>query len=308
MDKVAGLQVFIRVVESGSFSRAARELGLGQPAVSKHVAALERRLGTQLLHRTSRGLGVTPAGADFYSSVVRVLRDLDEAESKAGQGHGSLVGAVRVAVPPTMTGMMFVPRLEGFQRDFPDISVEFAVSDSYADLVREGLDLAIRIGELDSSGLLALGIGSMRMVTVASARYLERAGTPTTPGDLRDHQLLGSRFVGALSTWRFKDREAGELTPHHARFICNEPAAMHAAVVAGLGITQLSYGMFTEELRSGTVCEILRDYAPDPMPIHALYNGPRMPRRVRVVRDFLARCIGEQPGFELSPEPSGRAE
>lgn len=299
MDRITAIQFFVRVVESASFSQVARELGVGQPAVSKQVAALERRLGAQLLNRTSRGLRPTPAGAEFYEAAVRILGDLDEAESRVAHGHDRPRGAVRVAVPPILTSMMVVPRLPNFFLRFPDVAVEFIVSERHADLVQEGLDLAIRVGHLNSSGLVARRIGSMQFATVASPAYLERYGVPLTPSDLGTHQLLVNRHLGAISDWHFANSERDIVSPMAGRFSGNNPADMHAAVLAGLGIVQSARALFEAELRSGSVVEVLADFVADPLPIHALYSSSRIPHRVRVMSDFIMQCLDDQPSLRL---------
>lgn len=304
MDRIAALQFYARVVESGSFSQAARELGVGQPAVSKQVAALERRLGAQLLNRTSRGLRPTPAGVDFYEAACRVLRDLNDAESRVASGQERPSGAVRVAAPPILTSMMIVPALPEFFGRFPSVSVEFVVSERYADLVQEGLDLAIRVGNLDSSGLVARRIGSMQVATVASTEYLAIHGVPLTPSDLDRHQLVTNRHLGAISGWRFNNSEQSVVPPISGRFSCNNPADMHAAVLAGLGIAQSARGLFETELRSGQVVEVMADFVSDPLPIHALHASGRIPQRVRVLSDFIAQCLDKQPTLRLAGEYS----
>lgn len=293
------MQFFVRVVESGSFSQAARELGVGQPAVSKQVAALERRLGAQLLNRTSRGLRPTPAGADFYEAAVRILGDLNDAESRVAYGHKRPSGAVRVAVPPILTSMMIVPRLPDFFLRFPGVTVEFVVSERYADLVQEGLDLAIRVGHLDSSGLVARRIGSMQFATVASPAYLANHGVPLKPSDLGAHQLLANRYLGAISNWHFTNGDQDLVTPVAGKFSCNSPADMRAAALAGLGIVQSARALFEADLRSGHVVEVLAHCVADPLPIHALLGSTRIPHRVRVVSDFIAQCLDEQASLRL---------
>ncbi len=198
-----------------------------------------------------------------------------------------------------MTGMMIVPRLPDFYQSFPGIAIEFVVSGGYADLVQDGLDLAIRIGNLHSSGLLARRIGSMRISTLGSSGYLARNGTPSRPSDLNAHHLLASRFLGSINDWHFADCEPASVSPRLARFVCNEPFDLHAAVVAGLGLTQIAYGLFDSELRSGSVVEVLQEFAPAPLPIHALCSDTRIPRRVQAVRDFIAQCVSQHPGLRL---------
>jgi LysR family transcriptional regulator, regulator for bpeEF and oprC len=299
MDRFTALQIFVRVVESGSFSQAAREFGVGQPAVSKQIAALERRLGVQLLNRTSRGLRPTPSGLDLYQSGTRLLDDLDIAESRVADSHGRPSGTVRLAAPPMLTTLMIVPKLPGFFADFPDVKLEFAVSARLADLVQDDIDLAIRVGQLDDSGLVARRVGSMRNVTVASAAYLGAQGIPMRPNDLSGHRLVAHRSQGAVTAWRFRDGEGHMSVPVTAQFSCDNPTDLHAAVLAGLGICQAARGLFEAELQSGEVAEVLGDFAPEAAPIHLVYANGRLPKRVRAVSEFVTRCISEQPSVRL---------
>lgn len=299
MDKLVALQFFVRVVESRSFSQAARELGVGQPAVSKQIAALERRLGAQLLSRTPRALRPTPAGLEFYEAAVRMLSDLDDAENRVAQGHDLPTGAVRVAVPPILTSMFIVPKLPEFYRLFPEVAIEFVVSERYADLVQEGLDLAIRVGHLENSGLVARKIGTMRLATVASPAYLERHGAPSNPVDLSTHELLPNRYLGAIIDWHFKNSDRNILSPTAGKFSANSPADMVAAALAGLGIVQSARALFETELQLGTLVEVLSDYVSDPVPLNAVFGSPRVPHRVRVVSDFIAQCIDEEPSLRI---------
>ncbi len=299
MDRLAGLQFFIRVVDSGSFSQAARELGVGQPTVSKQIAALERRLGAQLLIRTSRALRPTPTGVEFYEAAVRVLSDLDDAESLVGLGHDRPNGAVRVAVPPILTSMIIVPKLPDFYLRFPDVAIEVVVSERHADLVQEGLDLAIRVGHLESSGLVARRIGSMRFATVASPAYLANRGVPTKPSDLTTHSLLPNRYLGAISNWHFTNSDRDTLSPTAGIFSANSPADMRSAALAGLGIVQSARALFDAELRSGDLVELLTDFVADPLPLNAVFSSTRIPHRVRVVSDFIMQCVDEEPSLRL---------
>jgi LysR family transcriptional regulator, regulator for bpeEF and oprC len=299
MDRLAALQFFVRVVESGSFSQAARELGVGQPTVSKQIAAMERRLGAQLLNRTPRSLRPTPAGIEFYQAALRVLSDLDDAESRVSDGHEQPTGSVRVAVPPILTSMMIVPKLPDFYRRFPGVAVEFVVSERYADLVQEGLDLAIRVGHLESSGLVARKIGSMRYATVASQTYLAIHGEPLQPSDLATHHLLPNRYLGAISDWHFTNSDRDIVSPAAGMFSCNSPADMRAAALAGIGIVQSARALFEAELKSGRLVEVLADFVPEPLPLHAVYSSPRIPHRVRVISDFIAQCVNEEPSLKL---------
>src|SRR5689334_11410477 len=187
MDRLEGIKIFVRVVESGSFSAVARELGTGQPAISKQIAALEERLGAQLLMRTSRSLSLTEAGRDFYESAVPLISDLEAAESRIGSGQASPSGVVRVTAAPGFSRLYVVPKLPSFRARYPKVVVEMLVSERTSNLVEEGIDLAIRNGALSDSSLVARKIGESAVVAVASAEYLERRGEPTRPSDLDRH-------------------------------------------------------------------------------------------------------------------------
>lgn len=300
MDRFASLQVFIRVVDRGSFTQAAHELGLGQPAVSKQVAALEARLGTQLLNRTSRGLHLTAAGQDFYDAAVRLLGELEEAETRVARGSTSPAGLVRVAVPPALGGMYIVPRLPAFFGRFPDVTVELSVGERRVDLVKEGFDLAFRVGRLGDSSLVARRIGSMRISTVATPGYLARHGTPADPAELRNHNLVTPLLRGATADWHFQGPEGPFSLEPSGNIRSNDAGDQRAAVLAGLGIGRGPTALFAADLRAGTVVGILDDFAPAPLPIHVVYaSGRRVPGRLRVVIDFLAEICAAEPSLSL---------
>ncbi|GGE02325.1 LysR family transcriptional regulator [Aureimonas endophytica] len=289
MDRFETLRVFVRVVESGSFSKAARDLGIGQPTVSKTVAALEARLGVQLLTRTSRMLKMTPAGQDYFESARHVLDALAAAEERATSGQVTASGLVRVASSPAFARMFVVPRLAEFRTRNPGVSIELDVAGGQVDLVGRGVDVAIRIGRLADSSLTARRIGTMRMMTVASAGYLRERGVPDAPADLFGHDTIGYVFHGETMGWGFKTAE-GELTVDPSGFFrTNDAEHLRGAVLAGLGIAHSGSWLFSDALATGDAVRILAEYAPDPFPIHAVTaSGRRMPARVRLFVDFLA--------------------
>ncbi|SEP62048.1 transcriptional regulator, LysR family [Devosia sp. YR412] len=294
MDRLSALQLFVRVVDSGSFSQAARDLGVGQPTVSKQIAALEERLGAQLLSRTTRGLRPTASGLDFYDAAQRVLRDLAEAEGSVSSGNEQTSGMVRVAVPPMLASLLIVPRLLDFYARFPAISIELVVSERHSDLVQEGIDLAVRIGRMSNSGLVARKIGSLDFATVVSPDYLATNGVPRTPEDLHRHHLIAHRYLGASVSWTFGDDDEHAITPT-GRFSSNNPADMVVAVVAGLGIAQGPRRLFEAEIGSARLVEILADRRSPARPIYAVHAVDRVPRRARIVSDFIASCLESTP-------------
>ena len=179
MDQIAAIRIFVRVVERGSFSSVAREAGVGQPAVSKQITALEAHLGVQLLRRTSRNLSLTEAGQEFYESAVRLLDDLEAAESRVGRGQTAPSGLIRVTVAPVFGRLYIVPRLSEFFARYPDISVEAIATDRVVNVVEEGVDLSIHNGELSDSTLVIRKIAATPIITVASHHYLREYGEPT---------------------------------------------------------------------------------------------------------------------------------
>lgn len=296
MDRFSTLHLLIRIIELGSFTRAAQELGLGQPAVSKQVAALETQLGVRLLDRTSRGLRPTAAGLDLYHSSVQLLADLEEAESRVRGGGSSPAGLVRVATPPALGRMYIIPRLSEFLLQYPDITVEFSVAQRSVDLVQEGIDIALRVGPLKSSSLVARRIGSMQMVTVATQGYLDARGVPRHPHDLPAHSMIVGQTEGATHNWHFRDEQAAiSITPTGA-VRSDDGEDLRASALAGFGILHGPLALLRVDLDVGNVVQVLEQFAPDPLPIHLVSTGGReMPYRARVFMDFLASTFAADP-------------
>ena len=295
MDKLDAMRVFVRVVETGSFSQAARDLNVSQPTVSKQLAALEARLGTQLLARNSRSLAVTPAGQDYYEATIRILADIDDVEEKVAEGQSTPSGLVRVTLAPAFGRMYVIPRLLAFRERFPDVAIEMEVSGRHVDLIEEGIDVAIRIGRLPDSALVARRIGAMRMITLASAGYLASHGTPQALDELRTHQRIGYVYQGDLVGWGFQVDGRPVTLDGGGAFRTNDAEHVRGAVLAGLGIAHHASWLFTDVLASGEVVQVLEQHVPPPFPINAVTAaGRRMPSRVRHFIDFLAEiCAGE---------------
>ncbi len=296
MNKLEAMRMFVRVVESGSFSQAARDLNVGQPTVSKHLAALEAHLGTQLLARNSRTLSVTPTGQDYYEDTLRILQDLDLAEERVAAGQSAPAGLIRVTLSPAFGRMFVIPRLAGFRDAFPDVSIEMEVSGRHVDLIEEGMDVAIRIGKLSDSTLVARRIGEMRMITLASAAYLARHGIPTTLDELRHHQRIGYVYQRDTVGWGFEVEGRQVTFDGGGAFRTKDAEHVRGAVLAGLGIAHHASWLFTDVLASGEVVQVLERYAPPTFPINAVTAaGRRMPSRVRHFIDFLAEICSEEP-------------
>lgn len=299
--------MFVRVVESGSFSQAARDLNVSQPTVSKQIAALEARLGTQLLARNSRTLAVTPAGQDYYEAILRVLQDIDAVEEKIVQGQSTPSGLVRVTLSPALGRLFVIPRLPTFRDRFPDVAIEMEVSGRQVDLIEEGIDVAIRIGRLSESALVARRIGDMQMITLASAAYLSRYGTPQTLDDLRSHQRIAYVYQGDVVGWGFQADGRQVTVDGGGAFRTNDAEHVRGAVLAGLGIAHHASWLFTDVLASGEVVRILDRHAPPPFPINAVtVAGRRMPSRVRQFIDFLAAICAAEPALRIGAGAAAR--
>jgi LysR family transcriptional regulator for bpeEF and oprC len=299
MDRFSSLQLLVRVVELGNFTRAARELGLGQPAVSKQIAALEAHLGTRLLDRSSRGLRPTAAGLDLYNSAVRLLGDLEETEARVRRGGAGPRGIVRVATPPALGRMYIIPKLRAFLEQFPGIEIEFSVGQALVDLVRDGVDVALRVGDLASSNLIARKIGDMQMITVASPFYLAEHGIPATLAELKHHKLIAAQVDGRIVEWRFKGEEGAVSVMPDSSIRSNDGEDLRASVLAGLGILHGPSALFQADLRDGRVVRILADCTADAAPIHLVSSGGgQMPYRVRLFIDFLAATFATEPDLQ----------
>ena len=295
VDKLDAMRMFVRIVESGSFSQAARDTNVSQPTVSKQLAGLEARLGTQLLARNSRTLTVTPAGQNYYEAIVRILQDLDSAEERILEGQSSPSGLVRVTVSPAFGRMFIIPRLSEFRSRFPNVAIEMEVSGRHVDLIEEGIDVAIRIGWLSDSALVARRIGSMHMITLASASYLAQHGTPQTLEELHNHQRISYVYQGNVTGWDFNIDGQQIIIDGAGAFRTNDAEHVRSAVIAGLGIAHHASWLFTDVLASGEVRQILNQCAPLPLPINAVTAaGRHIPSRVREFIHFLASICDEE--------------
>lgn len=302
MDQIAAIRVFVRVVECGSFSAVARESGVGQPAVSKQITALEAHLGAQLLRRTSRSLSLTDAGQEYYEAAVRLLDDLQDAEARIGKRQTAPSGLIRVTVAPVFGRLYVVPRLPVFFARYPDIVVECIVTDRVVNLVEEGIDLAIHNGDLKDSTSVIRKIAATPVITVASARYLEQHGEPATPSELNAHRCVIFAPQGGPRTWRFKGKFGDIDHRPRGNFRTNDAEQIRAAVLSDLGLAHTPGWLFAAELASGAVRLVLRDYAPTPLAISAVHPaGRRLAAKVRVFIDFLAGIFAADANLAIEP-------
>jgi LysR family transcriptional regulator for bpeEF and oprC len=301
MDKFEAMQVFVRVVERGSFSAVAKERGIGQPAISKQISALEDELGTELIHRTSRSIAVTDAGRDFYESALRILDDFESATSRIGRGQSAPKGLIRVTVPPTFARLHMVSKLPAFFAAYPDMAVEMAASESPTTIIEDGFDLAIHSGDLPDSTLVARRFAQTMIILVATPQYLTRFGGPETPEDLKRHRGVVFMERGTAQPWIFGSRQEAKRVIPTGVFRTSDIEQMRMGVLEHLGIAQTPAWLFAAELREGTVLRLLTSFERT-VPIFAVRPASRrMPAKVRVFMEHLEKTFALCSQFNPRP-------
>jgi DNA-binding transcriptional LysR family regulator len=307
-DRLQELAVFVRTAESGSFSRAGRELGLSQPSVSRIIGELEARLGVTLLLRSTRRIALTDAGTLFLDRAREILSQIEDAED-AARGLDSLRGTIRLVIPIMYGTRAIIPRLPTFLAQHPQLRLEMSIVDARQDLVAEGADVAIRMGELDDSAFGARKIATLPRMLAASPSYVAARGAPKTPADLASHDcIFGPRDFGRAS-WSFT-RNGSEISVDvRGRIHTDSGPGVFASVMAGLGIAMVSTVMAGPELKAGALVPLLPGYALAPIDVHAVFPaGPRPSTKVRALVDFLSqelRSGGAEEGV-LGPLPKRR--
>lgn len=292
-DRLQELAVFVRAAESGSFSRAARELALSQPSVSRIVSDLEARLGVKLLLRTTRSITVTDAGALFLDRAREILGQMEDAED-AARGIDSLRGTIRLALPIIYGTKVIIPLLPKFLEQHPLLRVEMSVSDERQNLIADGADIAIRFGKPEDSGFGARKLVTVDRLLIAAPSYLKKRGTPKTPADLAGHDCIFGPGGFGRASWMFRRGQTIISVDVTGRIHTNSGPGVFASVLAGLGISMASSVMCEEELKAGTLVQLLPNYKLDPGEIHAIFpGGPRPSAKVRAFVNYLgARLSG----------------
>ncbi|GGF01405.1 LysR family transcriptional regulator [Aliidongia dinghuensis] len=276
MDRMTAMETFVRVVESGSFSVAARHLRVGQPAVSKTVAQLEDRLGVKLLTRSTRGLTTTEAGQSYYERAKRAIEEADEADLAARGAGTSLSGRLRVCAAVTFASLHIIPRLPKFLAEHPDLELEVVLDDRNIDLIQDGIDVAFRMGTLADSALTARRIARGRRLVVGTPAYLVRVGMPQVPGDLVGHQSIIYLQQGDDAAWTFRQGSAETAVAMKSRLKVTAAEGVRAAVFADLGLAVASEWMFAPELASGRVLAVLTDWELPPVDLSAVFPAGRI--------------------------------
>lgn len=288
MDTLEAMATFMRVVERGSFSAVAREIGLSQPTISKQIGALEKRLGGRLFARSTRNLCLTDEGQRYYEHCRQILAALDNAEHSFQTGQERVAGPLRIASSGSFGRIQIAPRLHGFLQKNPDVTIDLLLNDENIDLVREGIDVAVRIGELKDSSLVARQIGLTKRQVFAAPSYLEKFGVPAIPDELCFHNCLVFNQLAHFDNWRFE--HAGEWTGVQVKgnVRSNNSESIRQMVLSGLGVSLSPSWLFREDLQAGRVVAILEDHTPSSLPIHAVSPlDRRQSARVRAFTDYL---------------------
>lgn len=292
MDRFAAIETYVAVVETGSFSAAARRLKVGQPAVSKSVAQLESTLGVSLLLRSNRQLTPTDAGRAYYAYARRALDEAEEADQAARGSAVALTGSIRVCAAVTFARLHVIPRLKAFLDAHPGLSIDVMLDDRNVDLLEEGIDVALRMGELPDSVMTARRIGQSRRLVVATPAYLALVGTPQSPDDLVGHEAVVYERGGGGSAWRFTrdGREVSLVIAGRLRVTAAE--GVRAAVLADMGLAVVSEWMFAPELADGRVVELLPQWTLPPIDLWAVYpSGRRAGAKARAFVDFVQATL-----------------
>lgn len=291
MDRFEAMQVFVRIAEKGNFSAVARERGVGQPSISKQIAALEDELGTELIHRTSRAVTLTESGRDFYESAVRILDDLESATTRIGRGQTTPRGTLRIAVPPTFARLHMVSKLAAFFTAYPDIAIEMSSSEDPSATFEDGFDLAIHSGDLPDSSLVARRFAQTLIILVATPQYLTMHGAPESPEEIERFRSVVLLERGSPQPWTFgSGAKAKRVTPR-GTFRTSDLEQMRMGVLEHLGIAQAPAWLFAAELREGTVLRLLTSWERT-VPIFAVRPASRrIPARVRVFIEHLEKTF-----------------
>ncbi|MEM9277172.1 MAG: LysR family transcriptional regulator [Pseudomonadota bacterium] len=308
MSRFDDLEVFTKVVSMGSMSAAAREMGLSPAVISKRLQRLEQRLGTRLLNRTTRQISLTESGQGFYERVVAILAGVEEAEAFVARRSSLARGLLKISAPTSFGRMHIAPHLVKFMRANPELRINLELSDTYVDIVSGGFDLAIRIGELPDSTLVARKLAPVRRILCATPQYLKKSGTPETLEDLDQHTLIPPHYSG---TWKLEGDD-GIITYRPVSTLqTNSSEVVRETVISGLGIALRSTWDISEELKSGALKRVLHRYSSSKgLGIYAVYPSRNfLPAKVRLFIDYLAELFGPTPYWDKGldiPEYHGK--
>jgi DNA-binding transcriptional LysR family regulator len=301
MDQLAAMTAFVRVADARSFSEAARRLVTSKSAVSRQIAALEAELGARLFHRTTRSLALTEAGQGYYDKVARILADIDEANASVSRLQAAPRGRLRINAPMSFGIRHLAPAIPDYLALYPEVEVDIIMNDRFVDLVDEGFDVAVRIGRMVDSSLVARRLAPMRRAVCASPAYLAAHGIPQPPDDLAVHACLGYSNMAPSDEWSFVAPD-GRAWPVevNGRMRVNNGDALRIAALKGLGLAFLPTFIVGADLQAGTLVGVLNQYRPPDGAMHAVYPHARhLSPKVRSFVDFLAERFGPRPYWDL---------
>ncbi len=298
MDRLQAMTTFVAVVESGGFASAARKLNMSPPVVTRAVAELEERLGLRLLTRTTRVVRVTDAGARFAEDCRRILADIEEAETVATGTHAAPRGTLTLTAPVLFGQLYVTPILVRYLQQYPEVDAQCLFLDRVVNVVEEGIDVAVRIGELPDSSLQAARVGRVRRVLVAAPSYLKAQGVPQRPEDLARHAIVSASGVTPVSEWRFNDAGKPLLQRMQPRMRTTTNDSAIAAAVAGLGVTRLLSYQVAAYVRSGALQVLMEDFESAPLPVHVVHHeGRRATQKVRAFIDLAVDTLRTDPAL-----------
>ncbi|WP_095146207.1 MULTISPECIES: LysR family transcriptional regulator [unclassified Pseudomonas] len=298
MDRFQEMQVFVAVAQDQGFSAAARRLGLSAASVTRAVAAVETRIGAQLLTRTTRSVYLTEAGQRYLDDCRRILADIQEAEASAAGSHAQPRGQLTITAPVLFGELFVTPVMVGFLERFADVSINALLVDRVVGMVEEGVDVAVRIGALPDSNQHAIRVGEVRRVVCGSPGYLQRHGRPLHPNDLGCARIVATSSIGQQRSWSFTAAGEPVSVRLEPRLVVTANQSAITAAALGLGLTRvLSYQVATK-VAAGELEIILKDFEPPPLPIHVVYQGGRKaPTRVRSFVDYAVQALREHPAL-----------
>lgn len=299
MDKLHLIKVFVAIVDTQGFAGAARKLRMSPPAVTRAINELEKDLGVRLLTRTTRIVNVTEAGARYADDCRRILAELAEADESASGNHSTPRGKLTITAPVLFGGKFMTPIVTEYLQRYPEVSAACLFLDRVVNLMEEGIDVALRIGQLPDSSMQAIAVGQVRRVLCAAPSYLARHGTPQTIDDLAQHTLISSAGIAASPEWRFMENGIARNYPCHARMSTSTNDSALAAAVSGFGITRLMSYQIADQVRDGQLVMLLEAFEFPPLPIHLLHHqGRQVPQRVRAFLDMAAAHLRQHPALQ----------
>lgn len=301
MDKLTSMKVFERVAKAGSFVGGARELGISRAMATKHIMFLEGDLRTRLFNRTTRSLSLTDMGVAYLERCSQVLLDIDEMESAITYLQSELRGTLKISAPPVIGATHITRAVAEFLKLYPDLNVEMVLQSNHTDLIEDGIDIAICLGDLDDTSMVARKLASSSMIVCGSPDYLEKYGIPQTPEDLLNHSCLVNWASAPQDKWKFKTDKGFTTINASGRMQSNVAEAIRVAALNGLGLVVLATYVVRRDIEKGKLKTVLQDYALPPLDIHAVYPHRKyLSAKVRYFLDFLQQWLESRVSISYS--------